>query len=201
LLLIVIAALLAAPAQPMVHRPAPPPPPLVCNLIRTPDPATLTASCPDAPDAQALVQASLDAISLPDGVWTAAGSVTVLPADTPSGWSVPAQRLVHRQPDFPPRALARGDEGHCLTGGAVGADGALIAPRSACNTTGDDEVRQAFVYEVQRAALTVRVIGAHNGRCIVLPMIFSIGGDRAPLPAPESNEVCPPEEPAPAAAP
>ncbi|MBI1265352.1 MAG: hypothetical protein GC187_11530 [Alphaproteobacteria bacterium] len=201
MLLIVTAALLAAPAQHMVHRPAPPPPPLVCDLTRTPDPATLTASCPDAPDAQALVQASLDAISLPEDVWLASGSVTVLPADTPPGWSVPAQRLAFRQPNFPPRALERGDDGYCLTGGVVGADGALIEPRSACTATGDEQVRQAFVYEAQRVTPALRVIGEHNGRCIVLPMIFRIGGDRAPLPAPDSSEVCPAEEPAPAAAP
>jgi len=200
-LLIVSADLLAAPAQPMVHRPAPPPPPLVCNLIRTPDPATLTASCPDAPDAQALVQASLDAIRLPDGVWLASGSVTVLPADTPSGWSVPAQRLAFRQPNFPPRALERGDEGHCLTGGVVGADGTLIAPRSACNTTGDEQVRQAFVYEAQRVAPALRVIGAHDGRCILLPLQFRVNGDPITSPSPGRDEVCPPEEPAPAAAP
>lgn len=201
MLLIVTAALLAAPAQPMVHRPAPPPPPLVCDLIRTPDPATLTAHCPDAPDAQALVQASLDAIRLPEDVWLASGSVTVLPADTPSGWSVAAQRLVFRQPNFPPRALERGAEGRCLTGGVVGADGALIEPRSACNTTGDDQVRQAFVYEAQRVAPALRVIGAHHGRCILLPLEFRLDGDGLTLPSPGRDEVCPPEETAPAAAP
>ena len=185
----------------MVHRPAPPPPPLVCDLTRTPDPATLTASCPDAPDAQALVQASLDAISLPDNVWLASGSVTVLPADTPPGWSVPAQMLVHRQPDFPPRALEHGAEGRCLTGGVVGADGALIEPRSACTATGDEQVRQAFVYEAQRVAPALRVIGAHHGRCILLPLEFRLDGDGLTLAFPGHDEVCPPEEPAPAAAP
>jgi len=200
-LLMVTAALLAATPPPMVHRPAPPPPPLACDLIRTPDAATLTASCPDASDAPALVQASLDAISLPEDIWLAQGSVTVLPADTPTCWSLPAQRLVFRQPNFPPRALERGDEGRCLTGGVVGADGALINPRSACNTTGDDQVRQAFVYETESVAPALRVIGADHGRCILLPLEFRLDGDGLTLPFPGRHEVCPPEEPAPAAAP